>query len=73
MQQFIWIRDLWIKSEKTAKNLEKLANEKNYNITIYKADITNEVEIKQMVDYTIKTYHKINVLVNNAGAVRTRI
>lgn len=26
-----------------------------------------------MIDYIIKTYHKINVLVNNAGVVRTRM
>ena len=61
------------KSEKEAKELEKLAKEKNYNIIIYKADVTNRVEIKEMVDYIIKTYHKIDVLINNAGVARARM
>jgi len=37
------------------------------NVVIYKCDLTNEVEIKNMVDDLVKTYKKIDYLVNCAG------
>ncbi|XP_075976914.1 3-oxoacyl-[acyl-carrier-protein] reductase FabG-like [Anticarsia gemmatalis] len=37
---------------------------------IIKADITNEDEAKRIIDETINTFGKIDVLVNNAGIVR---
>ncbi len=43
--------------------------EKQYNVKILtiKADITNEVEVEKMINYTIKEFDKIDVLINNAG------
>ncbi len=38
-----------------------------YNIDIYKADISIEEEVKNMIDYIISKYKKIDILVNNAG------
>ena len=61
------------KSEKAAKALEKIAIDNKYNLTIYKADVTSRTEISKMVDYIIKTYHRIDVLVNNAGVARARM
>lgn len=55
------------KSEKQAKELkEKLKSEK-INIEIYKADVSKRKEAKSLVEYTIKKYGKIDVLINNAG------
>lgn len=43
--------------------------EKKYKINAYiiKADITNEEDIKNMFNFVIKKYKKINILVNNAA------
>ena len=38
-----------------------------YNIDIYKADVSIEEEVKNMIDYIISKYKKIDILVNNAG------
>lgn len=38
-----------------------------YNIDIYKADVSNEDEVKNMIDYIISKYKKIDIIVNNAG------
>ena len=39
----------------------------NLDIDTYKADITKRDEVKNMIDYVINKYGKIDVLVNNAG------
>lgn len=56
------------KSEKEAIELQE-----NYNIDIYKADITNKNEIKNMVQYCLKKYGKIDVLINNAGISQIKL
>ena len=50
------------KSEQSAKELQK-----EYNIDIFKADISNSSEIKKLTDYVLNKYKKIDVLINNAG------
>lgn len=42
-------------------------SEINTNIDIFKADVSNRIEAKALVDYTLKKYGRIDVLVNNAG------
>ena len=37
---------------------------------IYKADVSNHEEVKQMVAEVFNTYKQIDLLVNNAGIVR---
>ena len=51
------------KSEEAAKKLQ----EQNENIDIFKADVSNRTEVKNMIEYIINKYGKIDVLVNNAG------
>jgi len=46
---------------------EELRQMSNAEIMLYKADIRNEDEVEKMVDVIIKTYGKIDVLINNAG------
>jgi len=55
------------KSEKEAQKLKEELKKENKEIEIYKADISKEEEIKKMVEYTIKKYKKIDILINNAG------
>lgn len=52
------------KSEKEAIKLKERIGE---NIEIYKADVTNKIEIEDMIKYIIDKYKKIDVLINNAG------
>ena len=63
----------YVNSNIKAQNL-KQELEKEYNIKVLpiKADISNEKEIKNMVDIAIKEFGKIDVLVNNAGIVIDR-
>lgn len=53
----------YLNSEEQAQRL----NQENDNIEIYKADVSKREEVSKMVDYVIKKYGKIDVLINNAG------
>ena len=57
------------KSEEQAKKLQ----EENNNIDIFKADVSNRKEVKQMVEYAINKYQKIDVLINNAGISENKL
>ena len=55
---------------KSQENAEQLKDELNANgieIDIFKADVSKREDVKQMVDFAINKYGKIDVLVNNAG------
>lgn len=60
----------YVKSNEKAEKLKKQL-EATYNIKVLpiKADLSNEIEINNMVDLAIKEFGKIDVLVNNAGIV----
>ena len=55
-------------SENEAKNVQKYINE-NYSVEaeIFKCDVSNEEEVKNMIEFTISKFGKIDILVNNAG------
>ena len=57
------------KSEEQAQNLQK----ENPNIDIYKADVSKREEVKNMVEYVIGKYGKIDVLINNAGISESKL
>ena len=57
------------KSEEQAKSLQEISG----NIEIYKADVSNRKEVKQMVQYVLNKYGKIDVLVNNAGISENKL
>ena len=56
-------------SEEQAKELVK---EKG-NIEIYKADVSKRIDIQNMVQYVLKKYGKIDVLINNAGISQEKV
>ena len=56
------------KSEQSAIELQK-----EYNMDIFKADISNKTEIKKMTDYVLNKYKKIDVLINNAGISQSKM
>ncbi len=61
------------KSEKQARSLKEELKKENIEIDIFKADVTNKYEIKQMVEYVLQKYGKIDVLVNNAGISQIKL
>lgn len=59
-------------SEECAKSLKKELEDKGINIDIYKADISKRDEAKELAEYTIKKYKKIDILINNAGISQSK-
>ena len=59
----------YYKSDEQAQNLQK----ENQNIEIYKADVSKREEVKNMVQYIINKYGRIDVLVNNAGISENKL
>lgn len=57
------------KSEEQAKILQN----ENSQIDIFKADVSKREEVKQMVNYTIDKYGKIDILINNAGISENKL
>lgn len=57
------------KSEEQAQKLK----EENPNIEIYKADVSKREEVKSMIEYIIKKYQKIDILINNAGISKSNV
>ncbi len=53
-----------------AENLMKEAKSKNLKINLFKADVTQFDQVREMVEETFAQYGKIDVLVNNVGLIR---
>ncbi len=54
-------------SEEKAKGLRENLEKENIFIDIFKADVSKRKEAKDMIEYVIKKYGKIDILINNAG------
>lgn len=55
-------------SEEEAKTLqEKLISSYNVSVDTIKCDISNEEQVKNMIDFVIKKYDHIDCLINNAS------
>lgn len=60
-------------SESKAEELKKYLEEKfNVETMTIKADVSNEFEVKTMINSIVKKFGKIDALVNNAGIVYDR-
>lgn len=57
------------KSEEQAYSLKR----ESENIDIYKADVSKREEVKQMIEYVLNKYGKIDVLINNAGISKNKL
>ena len=55
------------KSEKQIQELKQELNKKNIDIECFKADLSKREEAKILVQYVIKKYGKVDILINNAG------
>ena len=58
------------KDGNAAENLKKEAKSKGLSLGLYKADVTQFDQVKEMVEETFAQYGKIDILVNNVGLVR---
>lgn len=61
------------KSEQEAKKIQSDLKEKNIIIDIYKADVSNHIEVTKMINFCIDKYNKIDVLINNAGISQIKL
>lgn len=55
------------RNEKKGLLIEEYIKNKNGKAKFFKCDISNELEIKALIDNIIKLYGKIDILFNNAG------
>lgn len=55
------------KSENEAETLKKELKEQGIEIDILKADVSKREECKKLVKFVLEKYHKIDILINNAG------
>ena len=61
------------KSEKEAKKIKEDLQKNNINIEIFKADVSKRKEVKELIDFVINKFGKIDVLINNAGISQAKL
>lgn len=57
--------------EEKGKTIEKELRDNGYDATFFKADVSEEEDIKALINFTIATYGQLDILVNNAGIMYT--
>ena len=55
------------KSKEKAIELQEELKKENIDIDIFKADVSKRNEVRELVEYTLRKYCKIDILINNAG------
>lgn len=61
------------KSENEVKELYTVLEEKGFSVKLFKADISNREEVENMIDYCIKEFGGLDVLINNAGISQDKL
>src|SRR5690625_3116978 len=51
----------------TGENTIKALMDKNLEVRFHKTDVSNEEDVKNLIDYTVNEFGKLDILVNNAG------
>lgn len=54
-------------SEQAAHEIQKMLQEQNLLVDIFKADVSKREQVKKLTDFAIQKYGKIDILINNAG------
>lgn len=61
------------KSEEIVKRMKEEFTSKGYSVETFKADVSKREEVKNLVEFTIRKFKNIDVLVNNAGISQTKL
>ena len=61
------------KSSNMANVTYKKLQEKGYNVKLFKADISDRNEVNDMIEYCLKEFKTIDVVINNAGITNTNL
>lgn len=61
------------KSETNAKNVESELKKQGYTVDVFRADVSKPMEAKNLIDFAINKYGKIDVLINNAGICQDKL
>lgn len=61
------------KSEKNAKQIKKELLDQGYNVEIYKADISKREEVNKLIEFTLRKFKNIDILINNAGIAKLEL
>ncbi|WP_188205703.1 3-oxoacyl-ACP reductase FabG [Alkalibacillus aidingensis] len=54
----------------TAEKRETELRNKGFDVSAVKVNVANRASVNEMVDFTIKQYQQIDILINNAGITR---
>ena len=54
-------------SQESARKIQEELKQENIHVEILKADVSKREEVKELVDFTLKQFGNIDVLINNAG------
>lgn len=61
------------KSEENAKKIQQELSQIGKNIEIFKADVSKREEVKKLIQFILKKYNTIDVLINNAGIAQEKL
>lgn len=61
------------RSEEKAKSLKKELENQGIEIDIFKADVTKKDDVMSMIEYALNKYGKIDILVNNARHISSKV
>jgi len=61
------------KSSKMAEIFCKKLKDAGHNVKTFKADVANREEVNSMIEYCLKEFGSIDVLINNAGITYTNL
>lgn len=61
------------KSEESAKKIQQELLHIGKNIEIFKADVSKREEVKRLIQFILKKYNTIDVLINNAGIAQEKL
>ena len=61
------------KSEEQAKTIQQHLLQEGKKIEIFRADVSKREDVKQLIQFTLEKYHKIDVLINNAGFAQEKL
>jgi 3-oxoacyl-[acyl-carrier protein] reductase len=61
---------IFSRDDRAAEDLQNEAISKGLNIDLFKADVTDFNQVKEMVEKTAGRYGKVDILVNNVGLIR---